>query len=187
MNIQEQILSIQSMMGLIQEETLICKHCNERTKKNIETLSPEIKDKVIKFIDDVFTKFNKTLTVTDSFRSFDDQNKLYCQGRSKDEFCIKNKIPTTGNKVTRQKGGCSKHNYGEAFDVYFTTSNGIVDLNTTMSEEIAKIAENLGLEWGGRWTEFVDSPHFQSPGTLSSISVVTDMFCKAGLQPFEGT
>ena len=186
MNIQEQILRIQSMMGLIQEETLICKHCNERTKKNIETLSPEIKDKVIKFIDNVFTKFNKTLTVTDSFRSFDDQNKLYCQGRSKDEFCIKNKIPTTGNKVTRQKGGCSKHNYGEAFDVYFTTSNGI-DLNTTMTEEIAKIAEDLGLEWGGRWPEFVDSPHFQSPGTLSSISVVTDMFCKAGLQPFEGT
>ena len=45
MNIQEQILRIQSMMGLIQEETSICKHCNERTKKNIETLSPEIKDK----------------------------------------------------------------------------------------------------------------------------------------------
>ena len=36
MNLQEQILRIQSMMGLIQEETLICKHCNERTKKNIE-------------------------------------------------------------------------------------------------------------------------------------------------------
>ena len=165
------------MMGLIQEETLICKHCNERTKKNIETLSPEIKDKVIKFIDNVFTKFNKTLTVTDSFRSFDDQNKLYCQGRSKDEFCIKNKIPTTGNKVTRQKGGCSKHNYGEAFDVYFTTSNGI-DLNTTMTEEIAKIAEDLGLEWGGRWPEFVDSPHFQLPGKLSSDGVFTDNFCK---------
>jgi hypothetical protein len=69
--------------------------------------------------------------------------------------------------------------------VYFTTSNGSVDLNTTMSEEIAKIAENLGLEWGGRWTEFVDSPHFQSKGTLSSISVVTDMFCKAGLKPYQ--
>jgi hypothetical protein len=73
------------MMGLIQEETSICKHCNERTKKNIETLSPEIKDKAIKFIDEVFTKFSKTLTITDAFRSFDDQNKLYCQGRGKDE------------------------------------------------------------------------------------------------------
>ena len=61
MNIQEQILRIQSMMGLIQEETLICKHCNERTKKNIETLSPEIKDKVIKFIDNVFTKFKRPI------------------------------------------------------------------------------------------------------------------------------
>jgi len=177
MNIQENIQRIKSMMGLIKEDALICKHCDERTKKNIETLSPKIKDKAIQFIDNVFTKFNKTLTITDAFRSLEDQNKLYCQGRGKDEFCVKNKIPTTGSKVTRKKGGCSKHNYGEAFDVYFTTSNGI-DLGSTMTEEIAKIAENLGLEWGGRWSEFVDSPHFQLPGKLPSDGVFTDDFCK---------
>ena len=96
MNIQENIQRIKLMMGLIKEEgDLICKHCDERTKKNIETLSPKIKDKAIQFIDNVFTKFNKTLTVTDAFRSLEDQNKLYCQGRSKDEFCVKNKIPPT--------------------------------------------------------------------------------------------
>ena len=81
MNIQENIQRIKSMMGLIKEDALICKHCDERTKKNIETLSPKIKDKAIQFIDNVFTKFNKTLTITDAFRSLEDQNKLYCQAK----------------------------------------------------------------------------------------------------------
>jgi hypothetical protein len=166
-NLQEQISRMKSMMGIIKEQNdLICQHCNSRTKSNIDTLSGDTKIKAIKFIDNVFNKLGKTLTITNGYRSTEEQNKLYCQGRPKDQFCVDNNLPTDGKRVTTKKGGCSKHNYKEAFDVYFTKADGNPDLGTQMTEDVAKIGEELGLEWGGRWTDFTDKPHFQSPGRL---------------------
>jgi hypothetical protein len=166
-NLQEQISRMKSMMGVIKEQNdLICQHCNSRTKSNIDTLSGDTKIKAIKFIDNVFNKLGKTLTITNGYRSTEEQNKLYCQGRPKDQFCVDNNLPTDGKRVTTKKGGCSKHNYKEAFDVYFTKADGNPDLGTQMTEDVAKIGEELGLEWGGRWTDFTDKPHFQSPGRL---------------------
>jgi peptidoglycan L-alanyl-D-glutamate endopeptidase CwlK len=108
----------------------------------------------------------KSLTITNGYRSTEKQNKLYCKGRPNDEFCVKNQLSTNGKIVTTKKGGCSKHNFKEAFDVYFTKPDGSPDLKTSMTDDVAKIGEELGLEWGGRWKNFTDKPHFQTPGSL---------------------
>lgn len=104
------------------------------------------------------------IKVTEGFRSFEYQNQLYAQGRS-----------NGGAIVTNARGGQSNHNYGIAFDVAFVNKDGeIVWDNLDQNEnekddwtEIGELGESIGLEWGGRWTRFVDRPHFQLTGGKS--------------------
>lgn len=72
---------------------------------------------------------------TDGYRSIEEQNALYAQGRTK-----------PGNIVTNAKRGQSNHNYGIAFDVAIWNGNTIVwdrDWN-----KIGTIGKSCGLEWG---------------------------------------
>lgn len=85
------------------------------------------------------------LRVTSGWRSFQEQDRLYAQGRT-----------TAGKIVTNAKGGESLHNYGCAFDLADRKKGYNIDW-----EKVGKIGESLGFEWGGRWTGFIDRPHFQ--------------------------
>lgn len=91
------------------------------------------------------------VAITQGFRSIVYQNELYAQGRSK-----------PGKIVTNLKGGYSPHNYGLAFD-FCIYHNGKIDWNASNPKwtQAGKIGEKLGLEWGGRWTGFLDMPHLQ--------------------------
>ena len=75
----------------------------------IKTLHPKIRQEVL----DLYTKANNLelgkgvrLRLSYTFRTFEEQDKLYAQGRT-----------TKGDKVTNAKGGQSIHNYGLAFDI----------------------------------------------------------------------
>lgn len=88
------------------------------------------------------------IRVTDAYRSCEEQNKLYAQGRT-----------TPGNIVTNAKCGESLHNYRCAFDVAFEVGGSVTwDGPWDMCGEIGKA---LGFEWGGDWEGFQDRPHFQ--------------------------
>ena len=111
------------------------------------------------------------IKVTEGFRSFEYQNNLYAQGRS-----------SGGAVVTNARGGESYHNYGIAFDVAFVDKNGKItwdnlDQNNNGKDdwtEIGLLGESIGLEWGGRWTSFVDRPHFQLTGGKSIADLYED-------------
>jgi peptidoglycan LD-endopeptidase CwlK len=99
------------------------------------------------------------ILITDSFRSVEEQNTIYEQGRT-----------TEGNIVTNAKGGESYHNYGLAIDFALETPSGNViwdrqyDGNQNGKadwSEVVKIGKSLGFEWGGDWKDFKDYPHFQ--------------------------
>jgi peptidoglycan LD-endopeptidase CwlK len=99
------------------------------------------------------------MVITDDFRSAEDQDRLYEQGRT-----------VAGNIVTNARGGESFHNFGLAIDFAIKTpsadiiwdmqydgnQNGIADWN-----EIVEMAKSLGFEWGGDWAQFKDYPHLQ--------------------------
>ena len=71
---------------------------------------------------------------------------LYEQGRTR-----------PGKIVTNTKN--SNHSSGYAWDIAVSPPKALYD-----KSELAKagrIAEKLGIEWGGSWTKFVDNPHFQ--------------------------
>lgn len=105
------------------------------------------------------------IVITEKWRSIEQQNILYAQGRSSD-----------GTIVTHAEGGESYHNYGLAIDYALRDVNGKViwdisyDGNNNGKKdwfEVAEIAKDLGFEWGGDWRNFKDYPHLQMDFGLS--------------------
>lgn len=87
---------------------------------------------------------------TSTFRSIEEQNKLYARGRT---------VP--GKIVTNARGGDSFHNYGVAFDICPVIAGKAIWNDLRIFNQIGKIGQEIGLEWGGVWKGFVDRPHFQ--------------------------
>lgn len=153
--INEEVKRMKSMMGILNESTKIDPLSVDLTIKNIDRLSSEndMKHRAWEFVKRVWYMKQIPLVITMSYRSFEEQNKLYAQGRTK-----------PGTKVTNAKGGDSFHNYGLAFDCYYLNDDGTPDLENPMTPEIGKIANDLGLDWGGDFANFKDYPHFQISG-----------------------
>lgn len=102
------------------------------------------------------------IAITEAYRNNTRQNQLYNQPWDGKDNDGDGKIDEADEKVTNAKAGQSFHNYGVAFDIIF-----VVNGRRTYSgdwETVGSIGESLGLEWGGRWKEFRDRPHFQYTG-----------------------
>lgn len=86
------------------------------------------------------------IKVTETYRSQARQDYLYAQGRTRE-----------GSIVTNAK--TSIHTSRKAFDVCINQRGN--EYNATLLKKVGAIGESLGLEWGGNWSTFKDSPHFQ--------------------------
>lgn len=91
------------------------------------------------------------LLITSGLRTYEEQDKLYAQGRT-----------TPGAIVTNAKGGQSFHNFGVALDCV-PIINGKPNWNSPYTLT-SKIGKECGFEWGGDFTSIVDKPHFQYTG-----------------------
>lgn len=106
------------------------------------------------------------ILITAGFRSINEQNRLYAQGRTE-----------PGKIVTNAKGGESLHNFGLAIDFALLNKNGeaIWDMKYDGNEngkhdwdEVVAIAKELSFSWGGDWQgDFKDYPHLQIDFGLS--------------------
>jgi peptidoglycan L-alanyl-D-glutamate endopeptidase CwlK len=137
------------------------------TIKRIKLLHPAIVDEVLYIYknqivpalnSNVFCRFAYTL------RTFEEQNEMYAQGRTK-------LFDTKGKRlgiITNAKGGQSFHNYGLSFDIVlidgrFAHYNTVKDYDGDGIAdwmEVVDIFKNNGYEWGGDW-QFTDNPHLQ--------------------------
>lgn len=112
--------------------------------------------------------------VTSTKRTEAEQAALYAQGRAKVEAvntlrkiaCMPN-ITLAENKYTvtncdgvRKK---SAHQSGDAIDIVPVENNRPIwpGKNDPRWLAIAEIMEKHGFDWGGRWKEFPDHPHYQ--------------------------
>lgn len=97
-------------------------------------------------------KAGYTLILVSARRDCAKQDNLYAQGRTK-----------LGKIITYAKCGESDHNLGLAIDVA-PVINGKVNYKVPKGywEGLAKIANSLGLGWGGRWTNLKDLIHFSA-------------------------
>ncbi|WP_099189296.1 M15 family metallopeptidase [Tepidibacter mesophilus] len=123
--------------------------------KNLEDLHPYVKYLAEKFIKEC-KKQGIDVLIYSTFRSKEEQNKLYEQGRS-----------APGNKVTNARGGYSYHNYGLAFDCVPIINKKAQWDRIDLYEKMGQLGKNIGLEWGGDFKSFKDMPHFQWTGGLN--------------------
>lgn len=122
---------------------------------SLNDLNPYVKYLANRFLEEC-NKQNFPVKIYFTYRTIAEQNDLYAQGRTK-----------PGKIVTNARGGQSYHNYRLAFDAA-PVVNGDIDWdNEALFNKMGKIGQSVGLEWGGSWTSFKDTPHFQWSGGLS--------------------
>jgi peptidoglycan L-alanyl-D-glutamate endopeptidase CwlK len=121
---------------------------DDRSEKVIATLLPEVQP----YARALVTKAGAdgiTIKVISGLRTYDEQNDLYAQGRTK-----------PGKIVTNAGGGHSNHNFGIAFDVGVFEGGQYLD-ESPKYKAVGVLGMDLGLEWGGNWKTIQDEPHFQ--------------------------
>lgn len=166
MTIDQQIREVQSKLGLVVDgeagpKTWAAIHAvivkpdsvpnggstlpvAERSEKVIAKLLPEVRPYARALVNSAAEK-GITIHVTSGFRSYEEQDELYAQGRTK-----------PGRIVTNARGGYSAHNFATAFDI--TVFNGpSPKWEGPEYKTVGQIGKELGLSWGGDWG---DEPHF---------------------------
>ena len=121
---------------------------DDRSEKVIATLLPEVQPSARALV----TKAGAdgiTIKVISGLRTYDEQNDLYAQGRTK-----------PGKIVTNARGGRSNHNFGIAFDIGVFEGGQYLD-ESPKYKAVGVLGMDLGLEWGGNWKTIQDEPHFQ--------------------------
>jgi peptidoglycan LD-endopeptidase CwlK len=133
----------------------------DRSVKNMGTgIHPVVKESAIEMIRRAYSE-GINVQVSSGYRSAAEQNKLFAQGRRG--------IPNEP-KVTNARGGESNHNYGLAVDYFLVSEDGSVGIWVVNQDwrKVAQIGKALGFEWGGDWKDFVDNPHLEMTGGLST-------------------
>lgn len=134
--------------------------------ERVEKLHPRLRNQIKELIEIAENKLPFTaIRVVQGLRTFEEQNELYAQGRTK-----------PGKIVTNSKGGQSYHNYGLAIDfalLYDKDHNGtfesfswdaLKDMDKDGESdwmEVVDTFENAGYTWGGRFNSIKDQPHLE--------------------------
>ena len=116
----------------------------ERSYKVFDGLQPDFKEKVIRWYEECREEGIKILVYC-GYRSNEDQEKLYKQGRS-----------TKGKKITNARAGQSFHNYGRAID-FVPVKSGESSWDDTASYIKA---QRIGKEFGLRAISW-ELPHLE--------------------------
>lgn len=128
------------------------------SSQRAQKLHPFIKISVMELLSACYAK-NVPIRIVQGFRTIEEQNALYSQGRT---------LP--GKIITNAKGGDSWHNYGLAIDFCLLRSGNEISWNREEDadhdgqkdwHEVVDLFIAKGFEWGGNWTSFPDYPHFQ--------------------------
>lgn len=121
---------------------------NERSEEVIETLLPHVRPYARALY---FNAQNDgiNINVISGTRTYEEQNRLYAQGRE-----------NAKQKLTNARGGYSNHNFGIAFDIGIFSGNRYLN-ESPLYKAVGALGMELGLEWGGNWKTLVDQPHFQ--------------------------
>lgn len=96
--------------------------------------------------------------VTCTYRSNEEQARLYAIGRT-----------APGRRVTNALPGESKHNNMEggdpaslAFDIVpLVAGKPMWDASNPVWKVLGELGESVGLKWAGRWKRFKEFPHFE--------------------------
>lgn len=134
---------------------------SDRTNRNIDTLHAKVRPLAQALVTKAAAN-GISIVVTSGTRTYEEQNALFEQGRTK-----------AGQIVTNARGGHSNHNFGIAFDVtIFSGSQPVFE--SPKYKILGALGKSLGLQWGGDWTTINDEPHFElHPDWAAGLSEAT--------------
>lgn len=118
-----------------------------RSAANIATLRPDAQVKAREWLLKC-REAGINVKIISGSRTYQEQAELYAKGRT-----------APGAKVTNSPPGYSWHNFGVAWDFVVFDANDQPEWESPLMEKCGRIAESLGLEWGGSWNGFQDIPH----------------------------
>lgn len=119
-----------------------------RSEKVIATLHQQVQPLARKLVQKAAAA-GITIKVISGLRTYDEQDALYAQGRTK-----------PGAIVTNARGGYSNHNFGLAFDIGVFENEKYLGTSAKY-ETLGPIGMSLGLAWGGNWKSIRDTPHYE--------------------------
>jgi peptidoglycan LD-endopeptidase CwlK len=119
-----------------------------RSATNIATLHAKVQDYARALIQ-AAAQQAISIKVISGTRTYEQQNALYAQGRTK-----------PGVVVTNARAGYSNHNFGIAFDIGVFDARGSYLEESPLYKVVGSLGVGLGLEWGGNWKRIEDQPHF---------------------------
>lgn len=120
-----------------------------RSESNLLTLEPATQKVAREFLRQLLD-FGMHAKIISGTRTFEEQNALYEQGRTK-----------PGKIVTNARGGYSNHNFAIAFDIGLFDDDGNYLEESPKYSHAAVIGKKLGLSWGGDWVSIQDEPHYE--------------------------
>lgn len=123
--------------------------------RDLNELHPKVKELAIKLLEEC-KKQGMNIGISETYRSVERQDYLYAQGRTRPGAIV---------TYTRGSQRQSYHQWRLAFDVYNNVRGAEYDSN--ILKRVGAIGMKLGLEWGGSWSGFYDTPHFQYTFGLS--------------------
>lgn len=111
-----------------------------------------------KLAKEAFEARNEThqVIITATYRSPEEQDQLYAQGRTK-----------PGQRVTNARAGQSPHNYMKslAIDVAFVKrGTKSLDWSNALFDRFQEFMKNPKITWGGHFKSLKDRPHFELTG-----------------------
>jgi len=145
------------------------------TLKRIKYLHPYLQLDAYLIYQDLYNRGIK-IRYTSTYRSFNEQNTLYAQGRMNlKELNIlrkKNNLYQLSEKenrvVTNAKGGQSWHNYRLALDFCLLDRHNAYNMNYDINNDnekdwmqVVEIFKSYNWEWGSEVNFRGDTPHFQ--------------------------
>jgi peptidoglycan L-alanyl-D-glutamate endopeptidase CwlK len=148
-----------------------------RVKQHIGSLIPDTRIPALYLLASAADQ-GLSLRITFTQRTFAQQAALYAQYRESLEEVNRLRVlagmtritlAENKNKVTNARPGYSWHNWGRAIDVVPVDAATAPDLSDPDNplwenpfwESLGEIGESLGFEWGGRWSNNIDKPHFE--------------------------
>ncbi|WP_160287310.1 M15 family metallopeptidase [Pseudomonas knackmussii] len=144
-----------------------------RSEALIATLLPEVRPYARALVQKA-TAAGIRIKVISALRTYEEQDKLYAQGRT-----------APGTVVTNAKAGQSNHNFGIAFDVGVFEGNKYLG-DSPKYKAVGALGIELGLEWGGNWKSIVDQPHFQLRPTWAADMSERDMLAELRRRKADG-
>jgi peptidoglycan L-alanyl-D-glutamate endopeptidase CwlK len=128
--------------------TIDTSNVDDRSEHCIASLAPEIQDTARALVHKA-VEAGITIKIICGLRTFEEQDELFEQGRTK-----------SGKIVTNARGGFSNHNFGLAFDIGIFEGGEYIE-ESPKYKTVGQIGKSLGLAWGGDWKSIHDEPHFE--------------------------